>query len=114
VAVVVLLGARMGPRSAAPPDDSSQRVKRAGKLVIATDPTYPPMEFPQDGTLMGFDIDLARHLAGRLGVGAEFLSVDWDWQDLVHRLNAHEFDVLISTVTITEDRWQQVDFVEYE
>jgi serine/threonine protein kinase len=108
VALAVLLMARSEPR-----DDSLSRVKRAGKLLIATDPTYPPMETRQGNDLLGFDIDLARQLAGRLGVSAEFRSVEWDWQDLVKRLNSHAFDLLISSVTITEDRRQQVDFVEY-
>jgi ABC-type amino acid transport substrate-binding protein/tRNA A-37 threonylcarbamoyl transferase component Bud32 len=114
VAVAVLLAARIRPGPTPPSDDSLQRVKRAGTLAVATDPTYPPMEFRQDGSLVGFDIDLARQVAGRLGLRADFVAVEWDWQDLVKRLNAHEFDVLVSTATVTEERLQQVDFVEYE
>jgi ABC-type amino acid transport substrate-binding protein len=113
VAVAVLLAGFIKPRLSTPPDDSLRRVQRAGKLVIATDPTYPPMEFRQAGSLQGFGIDLGRHLARHLGVQAEFVPVDWDWPNLVNRLDAHEFDLLISTVTVTEDRKQQVDFVEY-
>jgi polar amino acid transport system substrate-binding protein len=45
-------------------------VQKAGKLRIATDPNYPPMEFYADDgrTLVGFDIDLGRRLAAHLGV----------------------------------------------
>jgi ABC-type amino acid transport substrate-binding protein len=115
--VLIVLGvvfmARSKPGETTPPDDSLLRVRRAGKLLVATDPTYPPMEFKQDGEWMGFNIDLARDLARRLGVEAEFKKVEWDWHDLARRLNAHEFDVLLSTVTVTENRRQQVDFVEY-
>ena len=79
VALVVLLAAKTEPRPSPPADDSLQRVKNAGILVIATDPTYPPMEFHQDGAVTGFDIDLARRggwparrpragRAGRLGL----------------------------------------------
>jgi ABC-type amino acid transport substrate-binding protein len=112
--VAVLLTARTEPRPRPPPDFSLQRVQGAGKLTVGTDPTYPPMEFRRDGALAGFDIDLARHVAGRLGVQAQFVAVDWDWQNLVKRLNAHEFDLLCSGVTVTQERLQQVDFVEYE
>jgi serine/threonine protein kinase len=113
VAVVALVAALVGPKSSTRPDGSLQRVQRAGKLVIATDPTYPPMEFQRDGQLVGFDIDLAQHLARRLGVRAEFVRIDWAWQNLLSQLNSREFDVLLSTVTVTEDRERGVDFVEY-
>jgi ABC-type amino acid transport substrate-binding protein len=113
VAVAVLLAGKIKPPGNTPPDDSLRRVQAAGKVVIATDPTYPPMEFRQDGRFRGFGIDLARHLADNLGVQAEFVPVDWNWPKLVRRLNAHQFDLLISTITVTEDRKHDVDFVEY-
>jgi ABC-type amino acid transport substrate-binding protein len=114
IAIIVLLAAGTEPRLPLPPDNSLQRVKDAGMLAIAADFTYPPMEFRQDGNLVGFDVDLALHVARRLGVQAQFVAVDWDWQNLVKRLNAHEFDLLCSGVTVTKERLQQVDFVEYE
>jgi ABC-type amino acid transport substrate-binding protein len=114
VVVAVLLAARGGAGPRTPPDKSLLSVQRAGKLVIATDPTYPPMGFKEGDVLIGFDIDLGREVARRLGGEAEFLLLDiWDWHDIVKRLNAHEFDVLLSAVTATEKRRQQVDFVEY-
>ncbi len=116
VLLIILAGflvARNKPGTSTPPDDSLLRVQRAGKLVIATDPNYPPMEFKQGNELLGYDIDLACDLANRLGVEAVFQPVEWDWHDLTHRLNGHEFDVLLSSVTVTEKRRQQVDFVEY-
>jgi ABC-type amino acid transport substrate-binding protein len=111
IAVLVLAATLVGPRTAA--DDSLGRVRRAGKLRVGTDPTYPPMEFRRDGRMVGFDIDLARELAKRLGVEAEFVPIAWVWRDVAARLNAHEFDVLLSSVTVTEERQQSVDFVEY-
>jgi ABC-type amino acid transport substrate-binding protein len=108
VALIVLLTMMVPPW-----DGSLQRVKLAGKLVIATDPDYPPMEFHQDGKFAGFDIDLGRELARRLGVQAVFRGVEWDWQDLTRQLDAHDFDLLLSTVVVTDDRKRQVDFVEY-
>jgi ABC-type amino acid transport substrate-binding protein len=111
ITVAVLLATKM---DRAAPDESLARVQRAGSLMIATDPTYPPLEFKREGDVAGFDIDLGRHIAGRLGVTAKFVAVEWDWQNLVKRLNAHHVDMLLSAVTVTEDRRQQVDFAEYE
>jgi ABC-type amino acid transport substrate-binding protein len=112
LAAVLLLA--VGPKwERRPADDSWQRVQRAGKLRIATDPNYPPMEFRKGGELVGFDIDLGRDLARRLGVEAEFVPVEWNWRDLAERLDAGEFDVLLSSITITPERQEAVEFVEY-
>jgi ABC-type amino acid transport substrate-binding protein/tRNA A-37 threonylcarbamoyl transferase component Bud32 len=116
VGVLLLLVAQRGPAPSAKghaADDSLRRVRGAGKLRIATDPDCPPMGFRKDGKLVGFDIDFARELARRLDVGPEFVLLDWDWRGLTRRLDAQEFDVIISTVTIAEGRKEQVDFVEY-
>jgi serine/threonine protein kinase len=116
VLLIILAGflvARNKAGTSTPPDDSLLRVQRAGKLVIATDPTYPPMEFKKDGELVGLDIDLARDLARRLGAEAEFQPIDWDWHGITNRLNSHEFDVILSVLTVTEDRRERVDFVDY-
>jgi ABC-type amino acid transport substrate-binding protein len=112
--LVAVLALAWGREEPGPPDESLERVRAAGRLVIATDPTYPPMEFRQGGDLAGLDIDLARRLADRLGVRAEFRTLGyWDWQHVTGRLNDGEFDVVISTVTVTEERRRQVEFVEY-
>jgi ABC-type amino acid transport substrate-binding protein len=105
VAVVALL--------AMASDSSLRSVQRAGVLKIATDPTVPPMEFRNGATLTGFDIDLAQDLARRLGVQPEFKQYDWDWQDLIKRLDNRDFDMLLSTVVVNEARKQYVDFVPY-
>jgi ABC-type amino acid transport substrate-binding protein len=109
VVVLLLLAHQAGGKR----DVSLLRVQRAGKWVVATDPTYPPMEFEERGELKGFDIDLASHLAQRLGVRLEIIRVGWHWKDLVARLNAGEFDSLLSTITVNEDRQKDVDFVDY-
>lgn len=88
------------------------RVKAAGKLVIAIDATYPPMESEgPDGKPIGFDIDFANELTKRLGVKAEFVVVAWD--GVVAGLYSKRYDVIISTMNITDERKKQVDFVEY-
>jgi His/Glu/Gln/Arg/opine family amino acid ABC transporter permease subunit len=92
-------------------DDSLGRVQRSGVLRVAVDPTYPPMEFEEQGQPVGFDIDLARALARQLGVRAEFVVADW--AGIVAGLNAGRYDVILSSMNITAERRAQVAFVEY-
>jgi polar amino acid transport system substrate-binding protein len=88
------------------------RVKKAGKLLVAIDATYPPMESEgPDGKPVGFDIDFANELAKRLGVKAEFVVMNWD--GILAGLNSKRYDVIISSMNITAERKKQVDFVEY-
>ena len=92
-------------------DDSLQRVRQNGTLRIAIDPTYPPMEFEKDGQPVGFDVDFGQELARRLGVQARFISMDW--AGIIVGLNSNRYDLIISSMNITEEREREVDFVPY-
>jgi polar amino acid transport system substrate-binding protein len=78
-------------------------------LKIGTDATYPPME-TQDakGMLSGYDIDLGTQLAKELGGKAEFKNIAWD--DVFKALEEKKIDVIISSVTITDERKKQYLF----
>jgi polar amino acid transport system substrate-binding protein len=98
--------------TAAAAENALERVKKAGKLVVAIDATYPPMEFEgKDGKPEGFDIDFATEVASRVGVKPEFVVVAWD--GVIAGLYSKRYDVIISTMNITDERKKQVDFVEY-
>jgi len=94
-------------------DGSLERVKKAGKLLVAIDATYPPMEFvDSDGkTVIGFDVDMATKIAEKLGVRVEFVVMDWD--GIIPGLLGKRYDMIMSTMNITPERQQQVNFVEY-
>ena len=94
-------------------DGSYDRIKKAGKLLVAIDATYPPMEFvDSDGkTVIGFDVDMATKIAEKLGVKAEFVVMDWD--GIIPGLLGKRYDMIMSTMNITPDRQKQVNFVEY-
>ncbi len=94
-------------------DDSLERVRRSGKLVVGVDPNGAPYSSWKDGKLAGIDVDVAHAVAGRLGVAAEPVELYWDWSAWVRQLDDRKLDVLISCVSITEERGQQVSFVEY-
>ncbi|HWI65784.1 MAG TPA: ABC transporter substrate-binding protein [Symbiobacteriaceae bacterium] len=98
-------------QTAAQGDGSLERVKKAGKLVIGMDTTYPPMEFIEGSKTVGFDVDLAGALAQKLGVKAEPTTVDWN--GIITGLLSKRYDVIMSSMNITDERKQQVNFIEY-
>jgi ABC-type amino acid transport substrate-binding protein len=92
-------------------DGSLDRVKKAGKLTIGMDTTYPPMEFVENGKTVGFDKEYADALAAKLGVKAEAMTVDWN--GITTGLLSKRYDVIISSMNITDERKKEVNFVEY-
>ncbi len=92
--------------------DNFDAVKKSGKLKVAVDTTYPPMEFESvDGKITGLDVDLAKALAKELGVEAEFVVMPWD--GILAGLQSNRYDIIMSSMNVTPDRQKQVDFVEY-
>jgi len=84
-----------------------------GTLDIGSDIAYAPIEFLDEQTNepAGLDIDLANALAEALGVKAEFQNSAFD--GLIPALDAERFDVIMSAMSVTDERKQQVDFVPY-
>lgn len=79
--------------------------KEASKdiMTIGIDDSYPPMEFVNDaGELDGFDIDFAKALSEQIGMEIEFKSTAWD--GIFTGLTSGNYDVIISSVSVTEDR----------
>jgi polar amino acid transport system substrate-binding protein len=88
-------------------------VRTAGRLVIATDPSYPPASsYAADGrTIIGFEPDLGAALGELLGIEVEFQAASFD--GLIGDVEAHEYDAVMSAMTHTPERQEQVDFVTY-
>jgi len=82
-----------------------------GVIVFASDVAYAPMEFvDESGEMVGFDIDLLAELA-KVG-GFEYKIQNTAWDGIFAGLAAGAYDAVISSVTITEERKQQMDFTE--
>ncbi|MFP4431517.1 MAG: basic amino acid ABC transporter substrate-binding protein [Spirochaetota bacterium] len=81
------------------------------KITVGTDATWPPMEFVnEDREIVGFDIDLMEAIAREAGFEVEFQNTAWD--GIFAGLGAREYDAVISSVTITEERKETMDFSE--
>jgi polar amino acid transport system substrate-binding protein len=84
---------------------------RSQKIVVATDATWPPMEYVDENkNIVGFDIDLMNAIAKEAGLEVEYRNVAWD--GIFAGLAAGEYDAVISSVTITDERKAQYDFSE--
>ena len=92
-------------------NDLDQIVK-AGKIRVAVDTTYPPMEFEAaDGKIIGLDADLAEAIAKVLKVKVEFIVMPWD--GILAGLQSNRYDIIMSAMNVTDERKQQVNFVDY-
>jgi len=79
------------------------------KLVVATDSTWPPMEFVNENKeIVGFDVDLIKAVGKAGGFEVEVKSTAWD--GIFAGLEAGEYDAVISSVTINDERKNTMDF----
>ena len=79
-------------------------------LVVATDATWPPMEYVDEKSkeVIGFDVDLMKAVADAGGFTVEFKNTAWD--GIFAGLAAGKYDAIISSVTITDERKKEMDF----
>lgn len=79
------------------------------KLVVGLDDNFPPMGFRDDkNTIVGFDVDMAKEVAKRLGMEVEFKPIDWNSKEA--ELSSKRIDMLWNGLTITEKRKQNILF----
>jgi polar amino acid transport system substrate-binding protein len=80
-----------------------------GRVIsIGSDTTYPPHEFIEDGVVKGFDVDVVAAICERINCVPNWVTTAWD--GIFPALANGEFDMVVSGVTITEERDKIVDF----
>ena len=81
----------------------------AGRVLnIGSDTTYPPHEFIEDGVVKGFDVDVVAAICEKINCSANWVTTAWD--GIFAALADGQFDMVVSGVSITEERDKIVDF----
>lgn len=104
IAMMMLVACTQAPVEG---DLSLKTIEDSGKMIVGFT-EYPPMGFKENGEVTGFDIDIAKEVAERLGVEAEFVYIDWDAKVL--ELNGKNIDMIWNGLTITADREKEILF----
>lgn len=90
-------------------DNSLTKVQEQGYFTLGLDADFAPMGFTEDdGTIVGFDIDLANAVAEKMGVKVEVKPIDWDSKAM--ELSTGKIDVIWNGFSITDERRQEVLF----
>jgi len=109
VASVLAPGLLMGWMSAGMAGETLDRVMKNKMLVEVTDQAYPPFSYIDDsGQMVGFDIDVSKEVAKRLGVGYKVETPSWE---IIVAGNWHaRWDICVCSMTPTKERGEVLDF----
>ena len=78
-------------------------VQKSGKLVVALEGAWQPWSYHDSSdTLVGYDVEVSRAIAEKLGVEPEYVESDWD--SLFAGLDAGRYDMVCNGVEVTEER----------
>jgi len=104
MSALLLVGCGGGDKAAAPAKDGDK-----GKIVVGLDDNFPPMGFKNEkNEIVGFDVDLAKEAAKRLGREVEFKAIDWSSKEA--ELKSGRVQILWNGLDITEKRKENMLF----
>ena len=86
-----------------------EEIQKRGKLRVGMEPGYMPFELTnQKGEIIGFDVDMAKRMAKAMDVELELVSTAWD--GIIPALLTDKFDILMSGMTLTQQRNMSINF----
>ena len=89
--------------------DLLARIQSKGEITVALEGTWAPWGYHDEADeLVGYDVEVARHIASGLGVEVNF--VEGPWAGLLAGLDAGRYDIMVNGVDIDEARRQKYDF----
>ena len=91
--------------------DQLSNIQSSGKLIVALEGAWQPWSFHDESdTLVGYDVEVSRAIAEKLGVEPEYVESDWD--SLFAGLDAGRYDIVCNGVEVTDERAKTYDFTE--
>ena len=91
--------------------DLLSRIKEKGEIVVAMEGTWAPWTYHDESDqLVGYDVEVAQHIAEKLGVKATFVEGEFD--GLLAGVEAGRYDIMVNGVGVDEDRSQKYDFTD--
>ena len=101
----------LGLATAANAEGLLEEVRERGKLIVGLEGNWAPWSYHDEkDDLVGFDADVARGIAKKLGVEAEI--VEGPWESLFAGLDVGRYDLVVNGVEVTEERGEKYDFSE--
>ena len=89
--------------------DQLSNIQSSGKLIVALEGAWQPWSYHDESdTLVGYDVEVSRAIAEKLGVEPEYVESDWD--SLFAGLDAGRYDMVCNGVEVTEERAKTYDF----
>ena len=89
--------------------DQLAAIQSSGKLIVALEGAWQPWSYHDESdTLVGYDVEVSRAIAEKLGVEPEYVESDWD--SLFAGLDAGRFDMVCNGVEVTDERALTYDF----
>ncbi len=107
--LLVLLLASVSCAAVAEGGDLLDTIRERGRMIVGTEGTYPPNSYyDADGNLVGFDVEVAAAIAGKLGVEIEYAV--HDWAAIFTMFDNGQIDTVINEVEVNEERALKYDF----
>ncbi len=109
LAVLMLTGALIMSVSAKETDDLLTTIQQRGTIVVGLEGDWAPWSYvDEDDNLTGFDVEVAKAIAAKLGVEAQIIPASWD--GLFAGMDAGRYDIVVNGVEVTEEREEKYDF----
>lgn len=90
--------------------EAAETEAAGGVLVMATNAEFPPYEYHDGGEIVGIDAEIAKAIAGELGMELEIEDIAFD--SIIPEITSGKADMGLAGMTVTEDRKQSVDFTD--
>ena len=106
IALAVAVAGSLGFSSGTASADLLDEIKERGEFIVGTEARFPPFEFVEDGEIVGYSTDIMEHVMKALP-GVTLTRLDLPWQGILPGLAAAKFDYVVTSVTVTKERYEK-------